>query len=79
MTGEHWYQETKFKASFNLYTNVKGKVTTVSGLKSPDEEATIPIYRVNYAPSNNIDVKLLAFGPYVTGDEKSSVMPLAFL
>lgn len=78
LTGQHWYQETAFNASFNLYTNVDGTVKTVPEMKSNDEDATIPIYKVNYAEINKIKVDLLAFGPYVSGDEKSSVMPLAF-
>lgn len=79
LTGQHWYQETKFDASFNLYTKVGSSIKNFSNMKSANEDATIPIYRVKYgAGNNNIDVNLLAFGPYVTGDEKSSVMPLAF-
>lgn len=79
LTRQHWYQEAKFDASFNLYTKVGSTVKTFSGMRSDDEDALIPIYRVNYGKNyNNIDVKLLAFGPYVSGDEKSSVMPLAF-
>ncbi len=78
LTGQHWYQETKFAASFNLYTKVGANVKTASGLKSEREDAIIPIYNVDYDEVNKVKVDLLAFGPYVSGDEKSSVMPLAF-
>ena len=78
LSGQHWYHEAKFDASFNLYTKVGGNVKTMTNLKSDREDAIIPIYNVNYDIVNNIEVDLLAFGPYVSGDEKSSVMPLAF-
>ncbi len=78
LSGQHWYHETKFDASFNLYTKVDGNVRTMTNMKSPREDAIIPIYNVDYDIVNNIEVDLLAFGPYVSGDEKSSVMPLAF-
>jgi hypothetical protein len=79
LSGNHWYQEASLDAQFDLYTKSGSSVKTVSAMKSADEDALIPIYRVKYgAANNNIDVNLLAFGPYVTGDEKSVVMPLAF-
>ncbi len=78
LSGQHWYDEVKFDASFNLYTQVDGNVKTMPNMKSPREDALIPIYNVDYDIVNNIEVDLLAFGPYVSGDEKSSVMPLAF-
>jgi hypothetical protein len=79
LTGQHWYQETRFDASFNLYTKAGSTIKTFSGMKSSNEDALIPIYKVKYgAGNNNINVDLLAFCPFVTGDEKSSVMPLAF-
>lgn len=79
LTNQHWYQEALISASFNLYTNVGGSVKTVAAMKSSNEDALIPIYKVGFgSATNNIDVNLLAFGPFVSGDEKSSVMPLAF-
>ena len=70
LSGQHWYDEVKFDASFNLYTKVNGNVRTMTNMKSPREDAIIPIYNVDYDIINNIEVDLLAFGPYVTGDEK---------
>lgn len=78
LSGQHWYDEVRFDASFNLYTKVDGNVKTTTNMESPREDALIPIYNVDYDIVNNIEVDLLAFGPYVSGDEKSSVMPLAF-
>ena len=78
LTGEHWYSEKAFNAGFHLFTRSGESVKTVANMQSADEDALIPIYNVKYgAANNNIDVTLVAFGPYVTGDEKSSVMPLA--
>jgi hypothetical protein len=79
LTNQHWYQEASFDGEFDLYTKSGSSVKTVAVMKSADEDALIPIYRVKYgSTNNNIDVNLLAFGPYVSGDEKSSVMPVAF-
>ena len=76
--GAPGYNETSSNSAFHLYTKVDGAVKTKSKLSTRQEDAKIPIYRAEFGTTQNVDVKLLAFGPYNSGDEKLASLPLAF-